>query len=77
MRSLHNRYVRALPTAGNRATIETLALMGLDDERGSYAIPALRATTLQGIRLSAIRNRSNVAQSKSVRLRYCVYYHIG
>ena len=34
------------------AAIETLALMGLDDERSSYAIPALRATTLQGIRLS-------------------------
>ena len=34
------------------ASIETLALMGLDDERSSYAIPALRATTLQGIRLS-------------------------
>ena len=31
--------------------IETLALTGLDDERSSYAIPALRATTLQGIRL--------------------------
>jgi hypothetical protein len=34
------------------AAIETLALMGLDDERSSYAIPALRATTLQGIRLT-------------------------
>ncbi|MBK8900277.1 MAG: hypothetical protein IPM53_03770 [Anaerolineaceae bacterium] len=34
------------------AAIETLALLGLDDERSSYAIPALRATTLQGIRLS-------------------------
>ncbi|MFQ5401791.1 MAG: hypothetical protein ACE5E7_19610 [Anaerolineae bacterium] len=34
------------------AAIETLALMGLDDERSSYAIPALRATTLQGIRLA-------------------------
>ena len=34
------------------AAIETLALMGLDDERSAYAIPALRATTLQGIRLS-------------------------
>lgn len=34
------------------AAIETLALMGLDDERSIYAIPALRATTLQGIRLS-------------------------
>jgi hypothetical protein len=34
------------------AAIETLALMGLDDERSFYAIPALRATTLQGIRLS-------------------------
>jgi hypothetical protein len=34
------------------AAIETLALMGLEDERSSYAIPALRATTLQGIRLA-------------------------
>lgn len=34
------------------ASIETLALMGLDDERSSYIIPALRATTVQGIRLS-------------------------
>lgn len=34
------------------AASETLALLGLDDERSSYAIPALRATTLQGIRLS-------------------------
>ena len=34
------------------AAIETLALMGLDDERSLYVIPALRATTLQGIRLS-------------------------
>ena len=34
------------------AAIETLALMGLDDTRADYAIPALRATTLQGIRLS-------------------------
>lgn len=34
------------------AAIETLALLGLDDERSSYAIPALRATTLQGIRLA-------------------------
>ena len=34
------------------AAIETLALMGLDDSRADYAIPALRATTLQGIRLS-------------------------
>jgi len=34
------------------AAIETLALLGLDDERNSYIIPAVRATTLQGIRLS-------------------------
>ncbi|MGH2535823.1 MAG: hypothetical protein ACRDHL_00340, partial [Candidatus Promineifilaceae bacterium] len=34
------------------AAIETLALMGLEDERSLYAIPALRAITLQGIRLS-------------------------
>ncbi len=34
------------------AAIETLALMGLEDRRADYAIPALRATTLQGIRLS-------------------------
>jgi hypothetical protein len=34
------------------AAIETLALMGLEDQRSSYAIPALRATTLQGIRLA-------------------------
>jgi hypothetical protein len=34
------------------AAIETLALMGLDDTRADYAIPALRATTLQGIRLA-------------------------
>ncbi len=34
------------------AAIETLALMGLADEQSSYVIPALRATTLQGIRLA-------------------------
>lgn len=34
------------------AAIETLALMGLEDCRADYAIPALRATALQGIRLS-------------------------
>jgi hypothetical protein len=34
------------------AAIETLALMGVEDTRADYAIPALRATTLQGIRLS-------------------------
>ena len=34
------------------AAIETLALLGLDDEQSGYIIPALRATTLQGIRLA-------------------------
>jgi hypothetical protein len=34
------------------AAIETLALLGLDDERSTFIIPALRATTLQGIRLT-------------------------
>jgi hypothetical protein len=34
------------------AAIETLALLGLDDERSDHIIPALRATTLQGIRLA-------------------------
>jgi hypothetical protein len=34
------------------AAIETLALMGLQDERSSFIVPALRATALQGIRLS-------------------------
>jgi hypothetical protein len=34
------------------AAIETLALLGLDDERNDHIIPALRATTLQGIRLA-------------------------
>lgn len=33
------------------AAIETLALMGLEDSRAEYAIPALRATALQGLRL--------------------------
>ena len=35
------------------AAIETLALMGLDDSRADYAIPALRATTLQGSNVGA------------------------
>ena len=34
------------------AAIETLALMGLEDNRADYAIPAVRATTLQGIQLA-------------------------
>lgn len=34
------------------AAIETLALLGLADERADYIIPAVRATTLQGIRLT-------------------------
>jgi hypothetical protein len=34
------------------AAIETLALLGLDDERSGYVVPAIRATTLQGIRLA-------------------------
>lgn len=34
------------------AAIETLALMGLEDQRADYAIPALRATTLQGLQLA-------------------------
>ena len=37
------------------AAIETLALMGLDDQRADYAIPALRATTLQGLQLAFSR----------------------
>ena len=32
--------------------IETLALIGLSDEQSSYLIPALRATTRQGIALA-------------------------
>lgn len=34
------------------AAIETLALLGLEKEASSYMIPAMRATTLQGIRLA-------------------------
>jgi hypothetical protein len=34
------------------AAIETLALLGLGDERSSFIVPALRETTQQGIRLS-------------------------
>jgi len=51
------------------AAIETLALMGLDDERSSYAIPALRATTLQGIKLSfnrIARLLSSIAMESAV-----------
>lgn len=34
------------------AAIEALALMGLDDERSIYAVPLMRATTLQGLQLT-------------------------
>ena len=34
------------------AAVETLALLGLEKEASSYIIPAVRATTLQGIQLA-------------------------
>ena len=34
------------------AAIETLALLGMNDERADYIIPALRATTLHGLQLT-------------------------
>ena len=51
------------------AAIETLALLGLNDERADYIIPALRATTLHGLQLTFnrfVRLMSDIAIDSAV-----------